>query len=469
MTGTLVPIQAPSSRPPDAPTAPGRRRPRRRTVVIALATLAVVATGVGLDVSARADHAAARRLLRTRRAELAATTTRLHEARAALGDAQDGVASTQRDTDLRARERRDAQRSLTSTRSDLAGARTRLDGLHGILGLQGGQIAALDTCLNGVSGALGAVRSGGSNTVVWRLRAVDGSCRQVLAPGGEGAVFPFDFADPFVLRVGSTFYAYSTNAGGGTIQIIRSQDLRTWEWLGNALAALPAWAAPDTTWAPSVVARPGGYVAYYTTRDAASGRQCISRAIASRPDGPFVDTSTGPLVCQLDLGGSIDPSPFVDVDGTLWLVWKSDGVDRIWSMPMRADGLAPAWWPTALLAPDQAWEHGVIEGPSMTFAAGRYWLFYSGGSWNGAGYAQSYATCAGPAGPCTKPQAGPLLASHGTIAGPGGGEVFTDTMGGAWLAYHAYTVPAVGYPNSRTLHLLRLSFAYGRPVLTPPM
>lgn len=433
-----------------------------------LTALALVGTGVGLDVSARADNAAARRLLRTRRAQLDATTRQLHATRGSLSDARDGVASTQRDVDTRARERANARHALTATQNDLAGARTQLDGLHGILGLQAGQLAALDTCLHGVSDALGALHGGAGNSVVTHLRAVDGSCRQVLAPGGEGAVFPFDFADPYVLRVGSTYYAYSTNAGGGTIQVIRSQDLRTWEWLGNALAWLPGWAAPNTTWAPSVVARPGGYVAYYTTRDAASGKQCISVATASRPDGPFVDTSSGPLICQLDLGGSIDPSPFVDVDGTLWLVWKSDGVDRIWSMPLRADGLAPGGWPTALLAPDQAWENGVIEGPSMTFAAGRYWLFYSGGSWNGAGYAESYATCAGPMGPCTKPQPGPLLASHGTIAGPGGGEVFTDTAGGLWLAYHAYTVPAVGYPNSRTLHLLRLSFAYGRPVLTPP-
>ena len=104
----------------------------------------------------------------------------------------------------------------------------------------------------------------------------------------------------------------------------------------------------------------------------------------------------------------------------------------------------------------------------MAFLAGRWFLFYSGGSWNGPDYAEGYALCAGPAGPCTKPSASPLLASHGAIAGPGGGEVFTDAFGGAWIAYHAYTVPAVGYPNSRTLHLSRVSVAYGRPVLTPP-
>ncbi len=54
---------------------------------------------------------------------------------------------------------------------------------------------------------------------------------------------------------------------------------------------------------------------YYTVREAASQQQCISRAVAAAPAGPFLDDSSGPLVCQRDLGGSIDPSPFVDDDG----------------------------------------------------------------------------------------------------------------------------------------------------------
>jgi beta-xylosidase len=303
---------------------------------------------------------------------------------------------------------------------------------------------------------------------VQQLRGASNSCDAVLAPGGEGAVFPFDFADPYVLRVGSTYYAYATNAGGGAIQVIRSHDLRTWEWLGNGLAGLPRWAARNHTWAPSVVARGGIYVAYYTARDAASGRQCISTAIAARPQGPFVDPSTGPLVCQVAIGGSIDPSPFVDADGSLHLLWKSDGTDVLWSAPLRDDGLALAGFPAALLAPAPGWEDGVVEGPSMTLDHGRYYLFYSGGRWDTAGYAEGYAVCASANGPCTRPQRGPVLASHDAVAGPGGGEVFTDTSGQRWLAFHAYTGAAVGYPNSRTLHLARLSFAYGRPVFSAP-
>ena len=37
-----------------------------------------------------------------------------------------------------------------------------------------------------------------------------------------------------------------------------------------------------------------------------------------------MDMSTAPLIYQLSLGGSIDPSPFVDADGAAYLVWKAD-------------------------------------------------------------------------------------------------------------------------------------------------
>ena len=64
---------------------------------------------------------------------------------------------------------------------------------------------------------------------------------------------------------------------------------------------------------------------YYTAQLVNGGPQCISAAVASQPQGPFIDTSAGPFACQPTLGGSIDPSPFVNADGTPYLVWKSTG------------------------------------------------------------------------------------------------------------------------------------------------
>ena len=53
-------------------------------------------------------------------------------------------------------------------------------------------------------------------------------------------------------------------------------------------------------------------------------------------------------------------------------------------------------------------------------------LLYSGGWWESSGYAIGYGTCDSPLGPCTKATIdGPLVASVGEEAGPGGACVVT--------------------------------------------
>jgi beta-xylosidase len=214
----------------------------------------------------------------------------------------------------------------------------------------------------------------------------------------------------------------------------------------------------------------GRYVLYYTALYGFTGRQCISVAVASRPRGPFVDRSKAPLVCQLNLGGSIDPSPFVGAGGTPYLVWKSQGTaddpPTIWSQQLGAVGTTVVGrHPTELLQPSQGWEAGVVEGPFVLPWQGRYLLFYSGNNWNTADYAIGVAVCDGPTGPCAKPLDRPVVASGGTILGPGGPSLFTDVHGSLWMAFHAWLPSKVGYPNSRLLFLERVTFASGLPVV----
>jgi beta-xylosidase len=258
------------------------------------------------------------------------------------------------------------------------------------------------------------------------------------------------------------------------VQLIRSTDLRRWEWLGEALPALPAWASRNRTWAPAVLARPGGYVLYYTVRHRDSGHQCISVATSARPGGPFVDTSAAPFLCQHELGGSIDPSPVVDAAGHPFLVWKSEGETvggraELWSAPLRGDGLALAGFPARLLTAGRSWEGRTIEGPSMVRVGGGYSLFYSANSWNSSGYSIGHATCFSPVGPCQRSGNGPLLSSLGRSTGPGGPEALWvgDRL---HLAFHAWRAPDIGYPNRRKLFVRPVAFdGLGRPsvVLSP--
>jgi beta-xylosidase len=265
--------------------------------------------------------------------------------------------------------------------------------------------------------------------------------------------------------------------GAVNVPVMRSDDLAHWVSLGDALPRLPGWAAAgrSLTWAPAVVQREGRFVLFYTARHAALGLQCVTRAVADSPAGPFVDWSTEPFICQRDLGGSIDPSPFVDADGTLYLYWKNDGnccgrPVGLWGQRLSADGSTLIGAPVQLLARDQTWEGPLIEGPDMWRDGSRYYLFYSANWYLSDRYAVGYGVCGSPLGPCSKPLAGPILASSAAAAGPGGQTIFTDARGVTWLAYHAWTSPRIGYDAGgvRSLRIDRVRFVDGAPVIDGP-
>ncbi|MDQ4096341.1 MAG: family 43 glycosylhydrolase, partial [Actinomycetota bacterium] len=87
------------------------------------------------------------------------------------------------------------------------------------------------------------------------------------APAGAAATapaYPGDFPDPFILRVGSTYYAYATQTGAISVQRMQSADTVRWQHLGDALPILPLWAEWGHTWAPTVLRRGLNYLLYYT-------------------------------------------------------------------------------------------------------------------------------------------------------------------------------------------------------------
>jgi predicted NBD/HSP70 family sugar kinase len=271
-------------------------------------------------------------------------------------------------------------------------------------------------------------------------------------------VYNRDFPDPFILKVGDTYYAYATNGNGSNVQTATSKDLVHWTAGPDALPKLGSWDFAGNTWAPEVVARgDGSYVLYYT---ASSGTQCVGRAVAKSPQGPFVDTFKSALVCQKSLGGSIDP----DASGG-YLYWKNDGNSigkptQIWAQRLSADGLRLVGPRRAIERNgDQAWEGSVVEGPEMVRHDGRYYLFYSGGAYNDDSYAVGYASCSGPLGPCKDAPENPILKTGCRAHGPG-----HNTFAGPYIVYHAWN-PA---HTKRALWLSRLDWKDGKPVVHGP-
>jgi beta-xylosidase len=307
-----------------------------------------------------------------------------------------------------------------------------------------------------------------------------------------GEPFPLtteNFPDPFVMRVDDAskcggdpapcYYAYSTEAGFLgfiNVPVIRSSDLVNWKWAGppapgqtaarkDAMPNLASWVTFGANWAPSVMWNTtlGKYVMYYTARSTSLARQCIGVATSSAPDGPFVDTNSGPLTCP-GTGDVIDPSPFVDSAGALWLQYADPSAIR--ARPLTANGLSVTGATTTLLAASQAWEAGRVEAPSMIQTADTgILLFYSGNVFTSPGYGVGVARCSSASGGCTRISNSPILSSS---FGPGGQSPF-QVADGTWRLAHHVWYPVVGYDNGgqRTLRIKGMTFSGSSPTQNP--
>jgi beta-xylosidase len=316
---------------------------------------------------------------------------------------------------------------------------------------------------------------------------VDGAPPPLQTDPGPAAAPPGAFAprspddgrdspDPFVLADGDRWAVYSTQVGFLNVPVATSPDLATWSPPTDALPGLPTWAEWGRTWAPAVLARPGGFVLYFTARSAVIGRQCIGVASSNVATGPFTSAAAEPLVCQQRLGGSIDPHPFVDEDGTPYLLWKADGnavgsASVLFAQRLGPDGITMAGDAIPLLQNDAAWEDPLIENPALVRLDGRYLLLYSGGWWESDGYATGYASCETPLGPCTKVTTErPLHTSDSGVAGPGGATVLAGPGGDLWLVHHGWTPGAVGYADggARSLRFASLEWDGARLAVQHP-
>ena len=308
----------------------------------------------------------------------------------------------------------------------------------------------------------------------------------LTADAFQNPVIDRNYADPFVLAVDGTYYAYATGDLTYNIQVSTSTDLVTWTPRKEALPKLPFWqpSAKGLTWAPEVVQTSAGFVMHYTARDVQAGRQCLAVAVADDPAGPFIDESDVPLLCQYDLGGSIDSSPFEDADGQRYLLWKSDGnccgiPVRFFIAPLSDDGrtLDGEAQPIEGLEVDTSWERTLIEAPTLLLHDGTYYLFFSANDYNSRDYAVGYATSDAIMGPYVDADENPILTTQvpfgspaGDPAGPGHQSIVTDTDGDLWMAYHAWDSGLIGdgVGGRRAMWIDELVFEDGRAVVKGP-
>ena len=269
-------------------------------------------------------------------------------------------------------------------------------------------------------------------------------------------VLDADFPDPAVIRAPDGFYyAYATQTERDgkmiNIQVARSSDLASWEHLGEALPAKPAWAAKfQDFWAPHVVRDGESYIMYYSAKpDNADERHglCLAVATASAPAGPFVDVGK-PLKCGESF---VNIDPMADDDpatGKRLLYWGS-GLKPIVVQELAPDRLsfAPGSTATALIHPNPVKDAFpvLVEGAWVVRRGGYYYIFYSGDNCCGtkANYAVMVARSRSATGPFeTLEQASGkphsiILEKNGIWHAPCHNAVVTDAGGRDWIVYHA--------------------------------
>jgi beta-xylosidase len=286
--------------------------------------------------------------------------------------------------------------------------------------------------------------------------------------------------DPFVFEVAGVYFMFASqeNFFGANLPVMVSTSLTSWAPSDiDALPTLPSWAGRGFTWSPDVREIDGHYVMWFSAALASApfdGIKCIGVATATSVIGPYVSTAPSPLVCQLAHLGSIDPRTFLDPQGHLWLVWKSDdnadttGTTHttIFSQQLAPNGLSLIGHPIALMTANLPWEGRIVESPDMVFAGGRYWLFYSGNWFNQPTYAIGVAQCAGPAGPCEPSTLGPWFGSNAEGSGPGEESLFFD--GSRWWMFYAPFAVNHEQSTPRPAAMARLTFGPDGPTVVAP-
>lgn len=304
----------------------------------------------------------------------------------------------------------------------------------------------------------------------------------------------FDAADISVLYIDEGeergyFYAYATSDSIGAYGFLawRSKDLVNWQSMGVAFEPQPGTWGTRLYWAPEVIYNNGKYYMYYTAADNlafnATGKENIGLAVADSPAGPFVqwtgttqdNRTIGMNDVFLDLTQfsdhvdwktadrrAIDPAPFLDDDGKLYLYFVAvgGGENSVWGLEMK-DWFSPDYSTLKYLAkpryytpggqpmPAEITGNAVNEGPFMVKHDGKYYLTYNPNGFRFAEYAVNQAISDEPLGDFVKVDAdkgGRVICYKGTsneeynydyVAGTGHGSM-VNVNGDLLYFYHAY-------------------------------
>lgn len=291
-------------------------------------------------------------------------------------------------------------------------------------------------------------------------------------------VFTPILADPTVIRdpVSGFFYAYGTEDRWHTdnrnhvVPIVRSRDLISWTYVGDAFTTKPSWKSSGGIWAPDIAIVNDRYHLYYSYSTWGDTDPGIGLAISSFPTGVFVDQGKLFLSSEIGVPNSIDPFYFED-DGKKYLFWgsfSSASNQGTYGTELTEDGRA---------VKDMGQKFKIAAGDFEAvniFKKNGYYYFF--GSKGGCcdGLSSTYNVRVGRATSLEGPYLdrdgrdiadrgnGTLVLQRSAVhVGPGhNAPLITDNNGDDWMLYHAMDVnnPVINGVNQRALFLDKVNW-----------
>jgi arabinan endo-1,5-alpha-L-arabinosidase len=294
--------------------------------------------------------------------------------------------------------------------------------------------------------------------------------------------------DPSIMRQGSKYYVFVTDAGGqtGFLPIRCSTDKIAWSACGYVFSAMPSWVASAVPaavnlWAPDISYFNGLYHLYYSA--SSFGSQTSGIGLATTPtldqsDPAYKWTDHGPVITSVSGSNfnAIDGNILVDTDGTVWLTYGSfwNGIFQQQIDPTTGLLTGSTIYHLAQRAASVASDP--IEGSSLVKKGSYYYLFVS---WDFCcstpAAASNYKIAVGRGtsrnGPFLDQTGTDMVSGGGTILlqgdgvhwiAPGGETAYIDPTAGDLLVFHALSVQA-NYLDY--LFVRSLTFDTGWPVI----
>jgi arabinan endo-1,5-alpha-L-arabinosidase len=321
-------------------------------------------------------------------------------------------------------------------------------------------------CGRGGSGSTMPSSSGGSPSVLNNYHLT-------------GATSPV--RDPSIMRQGSTYYLFSTDAGGnisGHLPIRCSSDAVNWQLCGAVFNQIPGWvqtAVPGIggLWAPDISYFNGSYHLYYAGSLFATNTSVIGLATnttldPSDPAYQWVDQGVVLSSTSTDDFNAIDPTILVDTDGSVWMTYGSywTGIKQQQIDPTTGKLMAPNQTVYSL-ATRPGVQFDPIEGSSLVHKGNYYYLFVSfDDCCNPNPYLDTYKIMVGRStsahGPFADMNGVAMTQGGGTLLlggngvtwnAPGGETVYLDPQNGDRITFHALHLPdgvAYAFVNSLT-------------------